>query len=42
MVTVRTTIGMTNSSPLLRFKVQVPYETNSILDGHSRYNKQNH
>ena len=42
MVTVRTTIGMTNSSPLLSFKVQVPYETNGILDGQSRCNKQNH
>ena len=42
MVIVRTTIGMTNSSPLLRFKVEVPYETNGISDGHSRYNKQNH
>ena len=41
MVTVRTTIGMTNSSQLLSFKVQVPYETNGILDRHSRYNKQN-
>ena len=41
MVIVRTTIGMTNSSQLLSFKVQVPYETNGILDRHSRYNKQN-
>ena len=41
MVTVRTTIGMTNSSPLLSFKVHVPYKTNGILDGQSRCNKQN-